>query len=140
MCRPARRSILLYIPYVVKFGQTARAHYANIQEVRNSGAGDVAAWCCGSGPPPGDESGQPSCLVISCTAALYSPCVFIIIIAILRIKLRRHRRGCMQRALHATATATPLPTRRLRAPECTARCQRPRIVAKNNAAARCRYY
>lgn len=39
MCSPARRSILLYIPYVVKFGQTARAHYANIQEVRNSGAG-----------------------------------------------------------------------------------------------------
>lgn len=46
MYRPARRSILLYIPYVVKFGQTARAHYANIQEVRNSGAGCSALrWC-----------------------------------------------------------------------------------------------
>lgn len=57
MCSPARRSILLYIPYVVKFGQTARAHYANIQEVRNSGAGvsafrrDAVAVSC-----PADES------------------------------------------------------------------------------------
>lgn len=79
MCSPARRSILLYIPYVVKFGQTARAHYANIQEVRNSGAGvsafrrDAVTVSC-----PADESSRDS-------AALFPLHTYIITIDVFRL-------------------------------------------------------
>jgi len=73
MCSPARRSILLYIPYVVKFGQTARAHYANIQEVRNSGAGVSAFWrdAVRRCPVRADES-----LSWLCSTVVYPLCVY----------------------------------------------------------------
>jgi len=78
MCRPARRSILLYIPYVVKFGQTARAHYANIQEVRNSGAGCFTSrWFLVLVRRVMNRNLR---VVIMCTAALTSHYVIIIII------------------------------------------------------------